>query len=74
MFKVCDLFSVLSELNVLEILYFLLSENEFAFALLVGEGKFLLEMFHLLYEDFFVFESLFENEVLLFLSFEVEFE
>jgi hypothetical protein len=61
MFEVSDLLSVLSELNILQVLNLLLSQNQLVFALLVGQGQLLLEVFHLLDEYFLVFQSLLQD-------------
>jgi len=72
-FEISNLFGVLPILHVLQVLYFLLCKYELVLALLVGKCKFFLEVLHLLYEDFFVFESFLENGVLFLFSLEVEF-
>lgn len=72
MFEIGDLLSILPKLDILKILDLLLCKDQLIFALLIGCGKFLLKMFHLLYEQFFVSEPLLKDKVLLLLSFEVE--
>ena len=56
--KVCDLFGVLSELDILQVLNLFLSQQQLILALLIGLSQLLLEMFHLLNEDLLIFEPL----------------
>jgi hypothetical protein len=74
MLEIGDLFRILSKLKVLQVLDLLLSKDELIFALLVGSRQFLLKVFHLLNEHFLVPQPLFKDHILLFLTFEVEFQ
>lgn len=72
MFQICDLLCIVPKLDILEILDLLLWEDKLIFALFIGYSELLLKMFHLLDEQFFVFESFFQNKVFLLFSFEIE--
>lgn len=74
MFEIGYLLRILPKLHILKILDLLLSQDQLVFALLVCSSKLLLKMFHLLYEQFFVPESLLKDKVLLLLSLEVELQ
>lgn len=74
MFEVGNLLGILPKLNILKILDLLLGQDQLVFALLVGRSEFLLEVFHLLDEQFLVPEPLLEDKVLLLLALEVELE
>lgn len=74
MFEISDLFGILPKLDILQVFYLFLSDDEVIFALFIGSCELLLEMFHLLDEGFFVFETLLEDRVFLFFSLEVELQ
>ena len=74
MFEVGNLLGILPKLNILKILDLLLGQDQLVFALLVGRSEFLLEVLHLLDEQFLVPQPLLEDKVLLLLALEVELE
>jgi hypothetical protein len=74
MFQIRNLFCILSKFHILQILNLLLSKNKLIFAMLISGSKLFLEIFHLLNENLFVFESLLQNLILFFLSLEVKFK
>lgn len=61
MFEIGDLFSILSKLDILKVLYLLLGQYQFVLALLIGSSELLLEVFHLLDEHFLVTQTLLKD-------------
>lgn len=74
MFEIGDLLRILPKLHILKVLDLLLGQDQLIFTLLVGCSKFLLEMFHLLDEQFLVTQPLLKDKVLLLLALEVELQ
>jgi hypothetical protein len=73
-FEISDLLSVLSELDILQVLHSLLGKHEVVFALLVSNRHFFLEALHLLDEDLLVPQPLLKYQVLLPLTLQLELE
>lgn len=74
MLQIRNLFRVLPEFNVLQILNLFLRNDEFILTLLIGCGKFFLKVFHLLYKQFLIFQPLLQDHVFLLLSLEIELQ
>ena len=61
MLEIGDLLGILPELDVLQVLDLLLGHDQLVLALLIGSSEFLLEVLHLLDEQFLVAEPLLED-------------
>ena len=74
MLQISNLFSILPKLNILQVVYLFLSDNQLIFTTLISHSKLFLEMLHLKDKSLLIFQPFLQDHILLFLPLQVKLE